>query len=189
MKRTLLQLSILFILGNILISCNQVDIKLINQIKTFGPRWSAMGEKLNFVDRNLSMMEGKFEKNYSELEPIFDQIPDTLRGDHLNGLLASYTDIVDIRDSLRGSYHEVKKEFVTYVETFNTWEKKVMDGDIPEAQASTELREFKENYHRLDAEIKQMEVELNFITKEHNRVFNGLTGALDVPTKYEVRLK
>lgn len=182
-------LALVVIFSGILIACNEPDIRLINQIKTFGPKWSSMGEKLNFIDRNLGLMEDQFEANYSELEPIFGQIPDSLRGQRLKLLLTSYSDIVEIRDSLRGSYKDHKKEFTLSVEAFNTWEKKVMDGDVKPAVAYSDLTKFKQTYGKLDAEIEQMRGEMNFISEEHNRIFAGLSNYLEKPNNYRIRLK
>ena len=184
-----LQFIVFAVIATCVFSCNEPDIKLINQIKTFGPKWSSMGEKMNYIDRNLNLMEDKFESNYGELEPIFGQIPDSLRGRRLKKLIVSYKEIVTTRDSLRGSYLQHKSDYTTSVEAFNVWEKKVMNGDVATGIAVSELTKFKQTYGELNSNVEQIKVDMTFIANEHNRVFKGLTSSLDIPTNYTISLK
>ncbi|MCB9231820.1 MAG: hypothetical protein H6581_09160 [Bacteroidia bacterium] len=170
-------------------ACNEVDIKLVNQIKTFGPKWTTVGNKLNFVDRNLVQMEARFQKDFNEVKPLLGQISDTLKTGTYYRDITAYEELITQLDSFRVNYDNQKKIYSEAVPSFNEWEKKVMDGDIAEGIATTDLTQFKKTWGDLNADLDSASKEMEAMVATHNRVLRSLTDKLGIYTNYDMEVK
>lgn len=180
----LLLLPLLFLAG-----CKKVDIKLVNQIKTFEPRWASLGVELGWVDQNLDLMEDSFEGDYQFLEPLFDQIPDSLRGAHFRNLKKQYPKLIESRDEIRAEYTETKSAYVEMVEAFNDWETKVMNGDVETNTAYADLREYKKEHREMMQFAEDSRATMHQLVSDHNTILRELATMVNTPTNLDLKLK
>ena len=169
--------------------CKKVDIKLVNQIKTFEPRWASLGEELGWVDQNLDLMEGRFESDFQYLEPLFDQVPDSLNGPHFRNLKKQYPKLIESRDEIRETYTSTKSAYVELVESFNEWETKVMNGDVETSKAYEELREYKQKHREMLKFAEDSRAEMQKLASEHNTILRELAVMTNTPTNLDLKLK
>lgn len=189
MKKPLILLFLLFLLGISLSSCNEVDLKLVNQIKTFGPKWATVGGDFIYIDRNLSQMENRFAKDFDEVKPLLGQVADSLRsGTYYRDINAYKVMILDL-DTLRITYDENKKIYSNAVLSFNEWEKKVMKGEIAQGIADSDLTKFKQTRNDLNKVTDRMKKDLAKKVVLHNRVMRSITDKLGIYTNYDIELK
>jgi hypothetical protein len=81
-------------------SCKEPDIKLVNKVKGFAPRWATLGEKMTYLDRNLTQAEKRFEKDFDELEGMLGVIADSLKGRKYRIMLKDYDSLTVKRDTI-----------------------------------------------------------------------------------------
>lgn len=170
-----------------LAGCKKVDIKLVNQIKTFEPRWAALGQELNWVDQNLDLMEGRFESDYQYLEPLFDQIPDSLNGPHFRTLKKNYPKLIESRDEIRAEYVKSKTEYTELVGAFNEWEKRVMNGEVESSVAYADLRDYKKKHRELMDFTEDSRESMQELVTEHNTILRELAIMVNTPTDLKLK--
>lgn len=182
----------LFTFGSLLLfatGCGEVDVKLVNQIKTFGPQWIILGDQLAWVDRNLELLESRLERDYNEVESLFSTIPDSLRAQQIGGLIARYETAITERDSLRKAYTSQKEVYLQNVERYSQWEKKVMEGEVSTGIASSELTKFKQSYNDIESSAKNAKKKITSIAADHNAFMADFTNRLSLFTNYSISLK
>lgn len=170
-------------------ACKEPDIKLVNKVKNFNPRWSALNEKLSHLDRNLSIAEKRFEQDFSEIEGMLGQIADSLKGRNYRGMLDDYKVIIADRDTIRMAYTAHKQTYVEAVDRFNSWEKEVMDGDIEAEAGLAELKEYKALHKDIELEVDSMTTSLEQMFGRHNSVLRELSEMMGIYTNYDIKIQ
>lgn len=179
-----LLLLILFLSG-----CREADIRLINKVKTFGPQWSTLNEKVNYFERNVEEAEEKLETDYKQLEGLMDQIPDSLRGREYRTMLKEYDFIIVLRDSVRQIFDAAKEEYRSNRSEFNDWEQQVMAGEVDLETGLSKLENYKETHQRLDSTVDHITQDLEQVFGTHNRVLRKLSEYMDIHSNYDIKMQ
>lgn len=172
-----------------LFSCNEPDIRLVNKVKTFEPKWAELNDKLTYLDRNLDIAEDRFEKDFAELEGMLGQVPDSLRDRTYRKNLARYDTLVMQRDTIRSIYTVSKEECGTNIEDYNEWEKKVMDGSIDSSEGDTTLKAYKEVHARLDHSTDSVTQVLETAFADHNSILRDLARRIGIFQNFDIRMQ
>lgn len=169
-------------------ACKDQDLRLINKVKTFGPRWGSLNEKLNYVNRNLNILESRLEHDFNEIENMLPTIPDSLRDRRFRSNLGEYEKSILWRDSLRAHYNSRKKAYVDMRYEFNDWEKEVMDGSVEYEAGLARLDDYAVEHQKLDLMADSLQVDLKRIVEIHNSVLDDLVKRMGVYTNYDIQL-
>lgn len=170
-------------------ACKEPDIKLVNKVKNFEPRWATLSEKMSYLDRNLSQAEKRFEKDFEELEGMFGVIADSLRGRRYRAMLKEYDTLVMERDTIRLVYDADKQKRTESVDEFNDWEKKVMRAEIETEQGLKELKAYKATQSELEARTDSLTVILGNLFGRHNEILRKLSEMMEIYTNYDIRMQ
>ncbi|MEM7035545.1 MAG: hypothetical protein AAF570_01125 [Bacteroidota bacterium] len=190
MKLHLIRMGCVFFLAvSLLHSCKEPDIKLVNKVKNFEPRWATLSEKMSYLDRNLSMAEKRFEKDFGELEGMLGTIPDSLRGRKYRGMLKEYDLLIVDRDTMRTLYDSNKTVYVATVEEFNDWEKKVMNADIETEAGLATLKDYRKIQKSIQADTDSMTTKLEALFQSHNTILREISRMMEVFTNYDIKMQ
>ena len=173
----------------VLQSCKEPDIKLVNKVKTFEPRWATLSEKLSYLDRNLSLAEKRFEQDFKELKGLLGVIPDSLRGRKYRKMLKDYDLLIVDRDTMRTVFDSSKLHYVSVVEEFNAWEKKVMNAEIEKEDGLTKLKEFRVIQKGIQADTDSMTNHLKTMFQSHNTILRNISKMMEVFTNYDIKMQ
>lgn len=192
MKRTRKPFSLLMVGLGLLVflaACKEPDIRLVNKVKTFDPKWSSLNEKLSYLDRNLDLAEDRFEKDFAEVEGMLGEIADSLKGRNYRGMLRDYDSLMVYRDSIRTTYEASKEEYSGTVAKYHDWEKLVMEAEIDPDMGHEQLSEFKSIHKRLDHVTDSVTTDLRELFGAHNSILKDLTYMMGVFRNYDIRMQ
>lgn len=170
-------------------ACGGPDVRITNQVKTFGPQWVSTKEKLDAIEKNLALTNNIIEDHFAEFEPSFSRLRDSVSiamGDSLKGV---YHKILLDRESIRDSLMALRNRNEEASEEFDEWERKVMDGDIGNADASTDLRTFKSILSDLNDSADKQDQKLRELVNKHNALFRKLAVMFNSPVHFDIDLK
>lgn len=170
-------------------ACAEPDIKLVNKVKGFGPKWATLNEKMTYLDRNLGQAEDRFEKDFEELEGMLGVIADSLKGRRYRSMLKDYDSLTFKRDTLRTVYTENKTTYLDEMGDFNTWEKQVMNAEVGTDEGLEKLKVYKSVHKRLDFETDSLTTELESLYGEHNLILRNLSTMMEIYTNYDIRMQ
>lgn len=170
-------------------SCNEPDIRLVNKVKTFDPKWSSLNDKLGYLDRNLDLAEDKFEKDFGEVEGLLTEIADSLKGRNYRKMLKGYDSLMVHRDTIRAVYTMNKAEHGKTVSQYQVWEKMVMNAEVNPEAGHEQLKEFKAIHKRLDHSTDSVTTELRVLFDEHNTILKDLTRMMGVFQNFDIRMQ
>jgi len=189
LARTFLRFFGFSLLAILVVGCSEPDIRLVNKVKTFDPRWADLNDKLSYLDRNLDMAEDRFEKDFAELEGMLGEIPDSLRDRTYRRNLANYDTLVMERDTIRAIFVESKATYSETVEEFNSWEKLVMDGSVRSAEGDTVLKKYKAIHRELDGTTDSVTAVLKESFDQHNMILRDLTRRMGIFQNFDIRMQ
>jgi chromosome segregation ATPase len=170
-------------------SCKEPDIKLVNKVKGFAPRWATLGEKMTYLDRNLTQAEKRFEKDFDELEGMLGVIADSLKGRKYRIMLKDYDSLTVKRDTIRAIYTANKAEYKSEADDFNAWEKQVMAAEIETEAGLSRLKEYKAVQKRLEHQADSLTTELETLYSQHNTILRDLARMMEIYTNYDIRMQ
>ncbi len=169
-------------------SCQEGDIQVINQVKTFEPQWSNLREDLSWLERNIARTETRFEQDILEIRTFQNRLQDTLTMRRFFLLNKNYDQIVLTRDSIRRIFDITKSKHTHAVEEFHTWEAKVTEGEIAGKDAMARLKEFRGMHAGIDSTSISLRSRLESITRNHNLYLREMAKSVDVFTNFDVEL-
>lgn len=179
----------LIILLGLAVSCKEADVRLVNKVKTFDPKWSTLNEQFTWLDRNLSLLEKRFEQDFKEVEGMLTAIPDSLRGRKYRTMLKDYEGIIQSRDTSRLIYTDVKSSYVKAVNKFNDWEIKVSAGDIETEQGYKDLEVYQQQYTGMETITDSLKGVLTTLAASHNKILRELSELMEIYTNYDIQLR
>ena len=169
--------------------CKEPDIKLVNKVKSFEPKWATLSEKMSYLDRNLKQAEKRFEKDFAELEGMLGVIESSKKGKRYRGMLKDYDTLVVHLDTLRIMLEEDKDNRNSAVTEFNDWEKKVMGADIGTEAGLEELIVFKMTQSQLENRTDSLTGVLDGLFTEHNLILKNLSEMMEIYANYDIRMQ
>lgn len=172
-----------------LTGCKEPDIKLVNKVKGFEPKWATLNEKMSYLDRNLEQAEKRFEQDFKEIEGALDGIADSLKGRNYRKMLDDYTTIITDRDTMRTLWTSNKEAYTKEVDVFNEWEKTVMDGDVEADEGLKRLDTFKKFQKRLETQADSMTTALEGMYDKHNKILRELSRMMEIFTNYDIKMQ
>lgn len=173
----------------LLFSCGGPDVKTVNQVKTFGPQWVSLKEKLDGIDKNLIQLQGLFESHFEEFEPRFGKVRDSIGRSETDSLRRTYQQLLLKKNTVREKVIDLKLENQKQSESYDAWEKLVMKGKVNTADASTELRKFKGIHGDLEKEAAQQKQDLHQLVENHNTLFRRFSVIFNSPANFDIVLK
>ena len=176
-------------LASLLAGCGGPDVKITNQIKTFGPQWVSLKERMHAVEKNTDDTKGVFEKHYSEFSGNFSKVRDSTQKALVDSLQNVFHRIVKEKETLSDSIESLISQNNEVAGAFYEWEKKVMRGKISNSDASTDLRKFKETYSEISSTLKTQEENLQKTIDTHNQLFRRLAQLFNSPAHMDIVLK
>ena len=189
-RKLLSPLALMGIFAMILLwSCSEPDIRLVNKVKTFDPKWTDLNDKLNYLDRNLDIAEERFEADFAEIDGMLGEIPDSLRGRKYRAMLKDYNGLIESRDTIRHIHTETKATYGEEVQSFHAWEKLVMDGDVVSDPGLDTLASFRRSHKRMDHLPDSVTTELAASFDQHNKILRELTSMMGIFQNFDIRMQ
>lgn len=170
-------------------SCNEPDIRLVNKVKTFDPKWADLNDKLSYLDRNLDIAEERFEADFAEIDGMLGEIPDSLRGRKYRTMLKDYDTLIISRDTIRHIFEATKAEYGTRIQTFHEWEKLVMDGSVTSDPGLDTLAVFRKAHKRMEHVTDSVTTVLATSFEEHNRILRQLAVLMGIFQNFDIRMQ
>lgn len=170
-------------------SCGGPDVKITNQIKTFGPQWVSLKERMRSVEKNTDDLKGTFEKHYAEFSENFSKLRDSAQKSQADSLQKVYHRILEEKKSIAEKVETLKLQNNESAEAFYEWEKKVMKGKISSSDASSDLRKFRETYSEIESDLKKQEENLQRAIDSHNQLFRRFALMFNSPAHMDINLK
>lgn len=168
-------------------ACKQPDIRLVNKVKTFSPKWAQLNDKFSRLDRNLDIAEDRFAKDFAEIEGMFGEIEGKLKGKEYRGMLVDYEKIVTDLDTIRNIYVENKSVYSVVVQEFNSFEQQVMNVEIESDEGKVKLKEYKAIHKEIEAETDSLKLVLEGSFSQHNSILRGLCEMMGVFQNFDIR--
>lgn len=173
----------------LLYSCSEPDIRLVNKVKTFDPKWTDLNDKLNYLDRNLDIAEERFETDFAEIDGMLSEIPDSLRGRKYRAMLKDYTALIESRDTIRHIHTDTKAEYGEAMQSFHVWEKMVMDGDVVSDPGLDTLASYRRAHKRMDHLTDSVTTVLATSFEDHNKILRDLTSLMGIFQNFDIRMQ
>lgn len=170
-------------------ACNKPDIRLVNRVKSFSPKWSQLNDKFTNLDRNLKTAEEHFEQDFAEVEGLLGEIADSLKGRDYRKMLDEYKEIIHVKDTIRSYYDSTQTQYSLIVPEFHDFEKAVTGADIESEEATVKLKDYRAIHKTLDAGIDSVTVELSGSFDKHNRVLRELCSMMEIFRNFDIRFQ
>lgn len=182
---------IVYLVAIILIfnACNKPDIRLVNQVKSFSPKWSQLNDKFTNLDRNLNTAEEHFEKDFAEVEGLLGEIADSLKGKNYRKMLDEYEGIIHIKDTIRSVYDTLIADYNAIVPEFHDFEKAVTGAEIDSEEGLPKLKEYRVAHKAMDAKLDSVKVELSESFDNHNRILKKLCSMMEIFLNFDIRFQ
>ncbi len=170
-------------------ACNKPDIRLVNRVKSFSPKWSQLNDKFTNLDRNLNTAEEHFEADFAEVEGLLGEIADSLKGRNFRKMLDEYQEIIQVKDSIRSFYDSTKTEYSLVVPEFHDFEKVVTGGDIGSEEGMEELKKYRSIHKTMSLGVDSVTTELSASFDKHNRVLRELCSMMEIFRNFDIRFQ
>ncbi len=172
-----------------LVACNKPDIRLVNKVKSFSPKWSQLNDKFTNLDRNLNTAEEHFEQDFAEVEGLLGEIADSLKGRNYRKMLDEYEEIIQVKDTVREVYDTRKAEYSKVVPEFNEFEKQVTGGEIRSDEGIPQLKEYRGIHREINAELDSVTTELSQSFDKHNRILRELCSMMEIFRNFDIQFQ
>lgn len=170
-------------------ACSEPDIRLVNKVKTFDPRWTDLNDKLNYLDRNLDIAEDRFEADFAEIDGMLGEIPDSLRGKKYRAMLQEYELLVSDRDTIRQIHNMTKARYGVVLQSFHEWEKEVMDGSVVSDPGLDTLALYKVRHKEMDRAVDSVTTVLSASFDRHNKILRELSTMMGIFQNFDIRMQ
>lgn len=170
-------------------SCKEPDVRLVNKVKTFSPKWSQLNDKFVSLDRNLDIAEEHFEQDFAEIEGLFGEIEGKEKGKNYRQMLEDYANIISAKDTIRALYTSEKETYTTTVGAFHELEQKVMGADIESEEGMTQLAEFKLVHQSMNTVIDSVSQALSTNFDQHNAILRDLSTKIGIFRNFDIRFQ
>jgi|GEM_PF-5942953 len=168
-------------------ACNEPNVRLVNKVKTFSPKWSQLNDKFVALDRNLDIAEEHFEQDYSEIEGLFSEIDGKEKGKSYRKMLEDYATLITSKDTIRSIYTDKKKIYKASVEAFHELEQKVMSADIEPDEGIEKLDKFKLTHKSINSVIDSVDNVLSGNFDQHNAILRDLASKIGIFRNFDIR--
>ena len=171
------------------VACNKPDIRLVNKVKSFSPKWSQLNDKFTGLDRKLKTAEEHFEHDFAEVEGLLGEIDGADKGRDYRKMLDEYQEIIHVKDTIRTIYKTRKEEYNLVVPQFHDFEKNVTGGDIETEEGMGKLKEYRGIHKSINVEIDSVTTELSASFDKHNRILRDLCSMMEIFRNFDIQFQ
>lgn len=173
-----------------LLSCNNADVELINDVKRSVPRWMALSEQATIVEQKLSITQRRYKQDLETVTPYLrEHMRDSLigmSGSEVGALESQYLRLMEDRNRLHERFKQLQGKLKDQVLTFNTWEMRIMKNKVNRQEAEMEFYRYVSVQQEIQRDLDQIENELRRNVEAHNKIFVRLSQLLKLYQSFKI---
>lgn len=172
---------------SLLFSCGKSDLAFVNQVLTIEPKWMDLTDKVSYIDRNLQIVDLRYDKDFAELSKFSTSAPKDSTGKVISSSFS------DGYKKMQNQKNEIKKEFKTlqdgFVKTryaFEEWKNKVTQNKINGKTGKADYERYNKEYTTLNKKVEDLKTRLVHNIEDHNRLTRAVALSANNYTNYNI---